>query len=93
MFYSRSTGAVVVRMAYGYKIKEEDDPIVKLAEATTENFALSTAPGGFMVDVLPICEYALNQASSECYTYIAAAIFPSALRSRMVPGRRFQEEG
>lgn len=41
-------------ISHGYEVKEKDDPFVTLADHATEQFALSTAPGGFMVDVIPI---------------------------------------
>jgi hypothetical protein len=55
----RFTGAVVVRMAYGYEVQDGDrqDPYIQLADEATEQFAISSAPGGFLVDVLPVCEY------------------------------------
>ena len=34
-------------------MREGEDPFVKLADEATEQFALSTAPGGFLVNLAP----------------------------------------
>lgn len=43
-----------MRISHGYAIKEKDDPFVTLADQATEQFSLSTAPGGFLVNLVPI---------------------------------------
>lgn len=52
---NRTAGAIILRISHGYEVKENNDPFVKLAEQATEQFSLSTAPGGFMVDLIPAC--------------------------------------
>ncbi|KAF8665749.1 hypothetical protein AX16_000197 [Volvariella volvacea WC 439] len=49
----RTAGAIVLRISYGYEVKENNDPFVELADKATEQFSLATAPGGFLVDVIP----------------------------------------
>ncbi|KAJ7179459.1 cytochrome P450 [Mycena filopes] len=49
----KTAGAVILRISHGYEVKETNDPFVQLAEQATEQFSLSTAPGGFMVDLIP----------------------------------------
>ncbi|KAF7313515.1 hypothetical protein HMN09_00507400 [Mycena chlorophos] len=49
--------AIILRISHGYEVKENNDPFVQLAEQATEQFSLSTAPGGFMVDFLPILRH------------------------------------
>ncbi|KAF7355007.1 hypothetical protein MSAN_01416200 [Mycena sanguinolenta] len=49
----KTAGAVILRISHGYEVKETNDPFVDLAEQATEQFSLSTAPGGFMVDMIP----------------------------------------
>ncbi|KAJ7781604.1 cytochrome P450 [Mycena metata] len=49
----KTAGAVILRISHGYEVKEINDPFVQLAEQATEQFSLSTAPGGFMVDLIP----------------------------------------
>ncbi len=51
--YRRSVGSVVLKISYGYEVKETCDPLVELAERATEQFSIATAPGGHLVDVIP----------------------------------------
>ncbi|KAJ3569349.1 hypothetical protein NP233_g5109 [Leucocoprinus birnbaumii] len=50
---SRAVGATVLRITYGYEAQEFKDPFVQLADQATEQFSLATAPGGFLVDLIP----------------------------------------
>ncbi|KAG2360788.1 cytochrome P450 [Suillus spraguei] len=45
--------AVILRISHGYEVKENDDPFVDLANRVTEHCSQATAPGAFMVDILP----------------------------------------
>ena len=40
-------------IAYGYSIKEQDDPLVKVVEAAVSGFSETLEPGAFLVDVIP----------------------------------------
>ncbi|EAU84306.1 cytochrome P450 [Coprinopsis cinerea okayama7 len=48
-----TVGSVILKVSHGYDVKEIRDPFVELAERATEQFALATAPGGHLVDVIP----------------------------------------
>ncbi|KAF8897192.1 cytochrome P450 [Infundibulicybe gibba] len=48
-----TAGSIILRISHGYDVKEKDDPFIELAEKATEQFSLSTIPGGFLVDVIP----------------------------------------
>ncbi|THC93361.1 hypothetical protein EYZ11_007153 [Aspergillus tanneri] len=46
------------KLGYGYIIEpHEDDPLVDLADTTLEQFSLTTLPGAWLVDVIPILKY------------------------------------
>ena len=49
----RTAGAIILRISHGYEVKEKDDPFVTLADEATVQFSLSTAPGGFLVNLVP----------------------------------------
>ncbi|KAF5325182.1 hypothetical protein D9619_009907 [Psilocybe cf. subviscida] len=49
----KTTGAVVLRLTYGYEVSETDDPLVKLADTTMDQFSKSVSPGGFLVNLVP----------------------------------------
>ncbi|TFY59478.1 hypothetical protein EVG20_g7775 [Dentipellis fragilis] len=53
----KTAGAIILNMAYGYKIKDGDDPLVNNVEIAVDQFSEATAPGAFLVDVLPILRY------------------------------------
>ncbi|KDR77000.1 hypothetical protein GALMADRAFT_66106 [Galerina marginata CBS 339.88] len=49
----KTAGAIILRISHGYEVKEKDDPFVNLADEATQQFSLSTAPGGFLVNLVP----------------------------------------
>ncbi|KAL2844159.1 cytochrome P450 [Aspergillus pseudoustus] len=52
------TGAVILKIAYGYNINPHDrDPLVALANEALENFSAAATPGVWMVDTIPILRY------------------------------------
>jgi hypothetical protein len=65
---------------------------VQLADQATEQFSLATAPGGFLVDLIPACELiqsskfeVSNQLLSKCATFL----FGSQVRvfaTKLLPG-------
>ncbi|KAI0060603.1 cytochrome P450 [Artomyces pyxidatus] len=52
-----TTGAIILQLAYGYKIQEQDDPFVTNADTATDQFSRTTAPGAFLVDVFPLLRF------------------------------------
>ncbi|KAG6919294.1 hypothetical protein DXG01_007426 [Tephrocybe rancida] len=52
-----TAGAIILRISHGYEVKETKDPFVELADRATEGFSAATAPGSFLVDVLPILRH------------------------------------
>lgn len=57
----RSTGALILRLAYGYEVAndldQEADPLVKAVEVAMQGFAKASEPGAFWVDYFPILRY------------------------------------
>ncbi|KAG1795476.1 cytochrome P450 [Suillus plorans] len=52
--YVRLTAAaVVLRLCYGYEVKEDDDPLVDIAKRTLDQLSRYSITGEFMVDFLP----------------------------------------
>ena len=43
----------MLMIAYGYSVKEQDDPLVKVVEAAMSGFSQSLKPGAFLVDAVP----------------------------------------
>jgi len=59
-FIPRTAGAIILRISHGYTVQEKEDPFVTLADEATEQFALSTAPGGFLVNLIPPREFSFS---------------------------------
>ncbi|KAK0501168.1 cytochrome P450 [Armillaria luteobubalina] len=53
----KTAGAIILQISHGYAIQEESDPLVKLAEETMDQFSLSVAPGGFLVNLIPVLRH------------------------------------
>ncbi|KAF8192574.1 cytochrome P450 [Pholiota molesta] len=53
----RTVGAVILKISHGYEVKEQDDPFVEMADTATFQFSLATAPGGFLVDLIPFLRH------------------------------------
>ncbi|KAF7345741.1 Cytochrome p450 [Mycena venus] len=55
----RATGAITLRIAYGYHLRDgpEHDPFLEMFETAGNNFFNSTTPAAFLVDIIPILRY------------------------------------
>jgi len=55
----RTMGAISLRIAYGYELQDEpqQDPYLAMFETVATNFAISTAPATFMVNIVPALRY------------------------------------
>ncbi|KAJ7194939.1 cytochrome P450 [Mycena pura] len=53
-----TAAAIVLQLAYGYKISEEEnDPFVDLVDKAMSEFSHILRPGAFLIEVLPILKY------------------------------------
>ena len=50
-------GGATISMTYGIQIKDTNDPFINLAEAAVKSASTATAPGGFLVDMIPILKH------------------------------------
>ncbi|KAG2121123.1 cytochrome P450 [Suillus cothurnatus] len=48
-----TAGAIVLRISHGYEVRENNDPFIDLADRAVDQFSHATAPGAFMVDIMP----------------------------------------
>ncbi|KAG2366934.1 cytochrome P450 [Suillus spraguei] len=48
-----TAGAIILRISYGYEVKENNDPFVDLADRAMNQLSRCTATGAFMVDLMP----------------------------------------
>lgn len=47
------TASVILNVSHGYRVKEDGDPLVEMANKAMRNIAVVTSPGRFLVDLLP----------------------------------------
>jgi hypothetical protein len=63
-FYS-TAGAIILRICYGYEVKDDNDPLVDIAERALDQVARYGITGDFMVDFLPSCKVITFQYFSQ----------------------------
>ncbi|PVF95625.1 cytochrome P450 [Serendipita vermifera] len=52
-----TAGAIILRIAYGYDVEPEKDPLVTLANEALDKFSKTTLLGEFPVDIFPILRH------------------------------------
>ncbi|KZO94969.1 cytochrome P450 [Calocera viscosa TUFC12733] len=55
--FHRNAAFSIMRIAYGYQLKREDDPLLRNANKVLDNFSKACAPGRWLVDVIPFLRY------------------------------------
>ncbi|KAG6330774.1 hypothetical protein ID866_8315 [Astraeus odoratus] len=55
--YLRNLTSIILRITYGYKTVDGDDPLVDLAHVANSQLSLSTSPGVYYVDFVPLMKY------------------------------------
>lgn len=53
----RNFTSIILRITYGYKTIEGDDPLVDLAHLANSQLSLSTSPGVYYVDLVPLSTF------------------------------------
>ncbi|KAF9050876.1 OrdA protein [Hymenopellis radicata] len=53
----KTSGSIIVKLAYGITVQEGEDPFVTLIEHANANFNIATTPGKFLVDVFPLLRF------------------------------------
>jgi hypothetical protein len=43
----------VLRLAYGYNVKDNEDPMIKMVNEAMDQFSEMTTMGAYMVDIIP----------------------------------------
>ncbi len=75
----RSTGAVILKITYGYEIEPSgNDPLLEVTEEGINQISTAAQPGTFLVDLLPFC------ACIFCWQYYDVRLI-CALRSEIGP--------
>ncbi|KDQ54081.1 hypothetical protein JAAARDRAFT_196846 [Jaapia argillacea MUCL 33604] len=53
----QTAGAIILRIAYDYHVKEVNDPFVELVDKAIQEFSIITTPNAYLVNVFPILRY------------------------------------
>ncbi|KAF9050853.1 cytochrome P450 [Hymenopellis radicata] len=53
----KSSGSIIMKLAYDITVQEGEDPFVTLIEHANDNFNIATTPGKFLVDVFPLLRF------------------------------------
>ena len=78
-----------MKMAYGYDIRDENDFFIGVAEEAAQISGYALAPGRWMVDYFPLCEYFHSMSVASSFLIVHY----SALRPVVVPWCSFQAPG
>ncbi|KAG9098915.1 hypothetical protein FRC07_010575, partial [Ceratobasidium sp. 392] len=56
-YIRQTSGATLIRLVYGYDVKDRHDYFLNLAEEAVSTFSIATTPGNFLVDTFPWLMY------------------------------------
>jgi hypothetical protein len=52
--FSRNFTSIILRISHGYVTQEGNDPLVELVHTANSQLSLTSAPGAFYVDIVPL---------------------------------------
>ena len=52
--YCRAAGSIILMLAYGYEVRDGEDPYVSIVEKAMSEVSNAATPGAFLVDFFPI---------------------------------------
>ena len=79
---------LILNIAYGYNVRDCEDPFIAIAEEATGNTANSGGPGAMMCDMFPLCE--LTAGVFETWALLTSSSGVSKAHSGVVPICRVQ---
>jgi len=82
----RTVGAIVLRIAYGYQVNQENDSLINLVGEAVRIFSKAAAPGAFLIDSIPIRTYIHGILCTEVIRLVVKHV------PEWVPGAGFQRQ-
>ncbi|KAF9050869.1 cytochrome P450 [Hymenopellis radicata] len=67
----KTSGSIIMKLAYGITVQEGEDPFVTLIEHANDNFNIATTPGKFIVDVFPLLRFVPDWVPGAGYKILA----------------------
>ena len=49
--------SLILNIAYGYNVRDCDDPFIAIADEATRNTVIAGGPGAMMCDMFPLCKW------------------------------------
>jgi hypothetical protein len=84
----RNGSTVILKVAYGYTVEDDNDPLLSLAEEAAALGSLAGAPGMWLVDSFPI-----REQKQQTHLLLPDYEFHySPFHARLAPRRWVQEE-
>lgn len=54
MTHHRAAGSIILMLAYGYEVQDDEDPYVAIVEKAMSEVSRAAKPAAFLVDFFPI---------------------------------------
>jgi hypothetical protein len=51
---------LILNIAYGYNVRECEDPFVTVADSATSNTVKAGGPGAMLCDMFPMCKFIIK---------------------------------
>ncbi|KAJ7706284.1 cytochrome P450 [Mycena rosella] len=90
-YVRQHAGNIILRVAYGYEIKPENDPYVSLAHEAAKGLIQAANAGSFLVDFLPILKHVPSWFPGASFKRKAKIWAKSALELRDSPFEALKE--
>jgi hypothetical protein len=81
-------GAIILKITFGYEVRERGDPFVARADQTMREFESVAAAGTYLVDAIPLCKINISVTLDIA---LADQLSSSAIHSFLVSGRWLQK--
>jgi hypothetical protein len=86
---------LILNIAYGYNVRNCEDPFVTIADEATRNTVKAGGPGAMLCDMFPMCELAFQvrrgcHGDPEAWTHLTSSPDSSEVHASVVPICPFQ---
>lgn len=89
----KEVGAVMLRTTYGYTPAHKGhDPLVALAERALREFADSSTPGRYLVDIIPQLRYLPDWFPGTSFKQVAKKMKDTCIKTTEIPYRFVEEQ-
>ena len=58
---------LILNIAYGYNVRDCEDPLIGIADEATRNTVKAGGPGAMLCDMFPLCKLTMRGSQIFCY--------------------------